>query len=793
MVVGSDPRSGLPLVIQGGMGAAISRWRLAAAVAASGQLGVVSGVALAVVLARELQDGDPGGHLRRALGAFPDQRTAEALIARYFCEGGRAPGRRYRAVPVPRLGAGRHFLELTIAGAFCEVHLAKEGHTGAVGINLLEKIQIPTLPTLYGAMLAGVDWVLMGAGIPFHIPAALDALACHRRCSLPLAVAGAGAGESFAVELDPREVLCAELPPLRRPRFVAIVSSHVLASQLARDPATRPEGFVLELPCAGGHNAPPRGRLRLDEAGEPIYGVRDVPDLERMRSLGIAFWLAGGYGHPDKLEEALGLGAAGVQVGSAFALCEESGFDPALKRRARALAAAGELRVATDPLASPTGFPFKVAQVEGTVARPSVVAARRRVCDVSYLRTPFRRPDGTIGYRCPAEPQADYLAKGGERSDTEGRLCVCNGLIAAAGLPQRTHEGGPEPALMTLGDDACAVVRALAPDGRPYGAAAVLDYLLAGRRAPANGSERPAAVKAPPIGADAVTAGLFPGQGSWREGLSERVRAQAPELYEHCVALVGEDPFPRARESTRFAQPAIYCASIAGWQARAGQLRPALLAGHSLGELAALVAADVLDPHAGLELAVRRGEAMALAEGGEPEAMLALLGGGEGQSAELAREHGLALANDNAPGQVVLAGPVRALRAAARQARAHGLRAIMLDVAGAFHSPAMAVALEPFGAVLSDLKLRPPQIPVISSASARPFCDPRRELAEAIVRPVRWRETMLALAALGARRFVDFGPGTVLAGLTKRNLPQACVVAPDALELREEVTLAGAR
>ena len=793
MVLGSESRGELPLVIQGGMGAAISRWRLASAVARAGQLGVVSGVALGAVLARELQDGDPGGHLRRALAAYPDQRSAEELMARYFNAGGRAPGGRYRAVPVPRIGAGRHFLELTIAGAFCEVHLAKEGHAGAIGINLLEKIQIPTLPTLYGAMLARVDWVLMGAGIPYHIPAALNALAEHRPYSLPLAVAGAAAGESFAADFDPQQVLPGARAPLRRPRFLAIVSSHVLASQLARDPVARPDGFVVELPSAGGHNAPPRGRLRLSAAGEPIYGPRDAPDLERIRALGLPFWLAGGYGHPGRLAEALREGAAGVQVGSAFALCEESGFDPALKVRARRLAASGKLRVRTDPLASPTGFPFKVAQVRGTVAQPSVLAARRRVCDVAYLRTLYRRDDGTIGYRCPSEPESDYVAKGGDPADTEGRVCVCNGLIAAAGMAQQRRDAGPEPALMTLGDDACNVVRALAPDGRAYHAAEVLEYLLEGGPARGDQGRRSRSARGSERATDAVTAGLFPGQGSWREGLGERVRALSPELHEHCLELVGEDPFARARESTRFAQPAIYCASIASWLALRGEVRPALLAGHSLGELAALVAAAALDPHAGLRLAVRRGELMALAEGGEREAMLALLGGEESTSAELAARHGLALANDNAPGQAVLAGAVSRLRAAAREARARGTRAIMLDVAGAFHSPAMAPAVEPFAAALAEIELSPLQIPVISAASARPFCDVRRELAEAITRPVRWRETMITLAQLGAQRYLDFGPGEVLARLTKRNLPDAEAIAADALEQAQEVSLAGAR
>ncbi|MHB8491233.1 MAG: nitronate monooxygenase, partial [Solirubrobacteraceae bacterium] len=278
----------------------------------------------------------------------------------------------------------------------------------------------------------------------------------------------------------PRDVIAVPPYPLSRPRFLAIVSSHVLAAHLAGDDTSRPEGFVVERPIAGGHNAPPRGRLQLSAEGEPVYGPRDEVDLARMRKLGLPFWLAGGYGHPAKLREALAAGAAGVQVGSAFALCEESGLAPALRRRAREQAAEGRLAVCTDPVASPTGYPFKVARLPGTVGNPEPRDARPRRCDLSYLTTPFRRPNGTVGYRCPAEPVDDYVAKGGHISSTEGRVCLCNGLIAAVGFPQLRTDGGTEPPLLTLGDDACAVVAELSPDGRPYHAEDVVRHLLHG-------------------------------------------------------------------------------------------------------------------------------------------------------------------------------------------------------------------------------------------------------------------------------------------------------------------------
>ncbi|HWT94555.1 MAG TPA: ACP S-malonyltransferase [Solirubrobacteraceae bacterium] len=270
------------------------------------------------------------------------------------------------------------------------------------------------------------------------------------------------------------------------------------------------------------------------------------------------------------------------------------------------------------------------------------------------------------------------------------------------------------------------------------------------------------------------TAVLFPGQGSQVPGMRELVAAHAPELLERCVELVGTDPFPRVGESTRFAQPAIFCASVAGWRRLARELEapPAAVAGHSLGEPAALVAAGVLDELAALELVVLRGWAMAEAGGGT---MLALLGADDETAEAIAHAHGVTVANYNAPGQVVLSGGAEALDAAAREARAHGHRAMELGVAGAFHSPAMAAAVEPFAAALARIDFRPPRdgTTVLSCHTARPMTDPRRELAEALTGPVRWAHTMRALEALGIDAYVDAGPGRVLAKLVKRNLGAA--------------------
>lgn len=453
-----------PVVIQGGMGVNVSSWQLARAVAAAGQLGVVSGTGADAILARGLQDGDPGGHLRRALAEFPDQEMAQRTLRRYFLEGGRAPGKAYRPHAQLTVSPRATVIELMVLSNFAQVWLAKEGHPGQVGINLLEKIQMATPWTLVGAMLAGVDVVLMGAGIPREIPRLLDDLATGAEGSVEVTVHGGT--HPVRATADPRALLGDLLPPLRRPQFLAIVSLHHLASYLHRDPAIRPDGFVVEGPVAGGHSTPPRGRLKLDDNGQPIYDAKDLADLEAMSAIGLPYWLAGAYATPERLAEALGAGAAGIQCGTIFALSEESGFAQGLRRDTLAALADDTLVVRNDPLASPTGFPFKVGALAGTLADPQRYAARERICDLSYLRVPFERPDGSLGYRCAAEPVDAYIRKGGTVEDTVGRACLCNALTAAAGFGQ-TRDGGREIPLLTLGQDLDAALRLqeLHPEG----------------------------------------------------------------------------------------------------------------------------------------------------------------------------------------------------------------------------------------------------------------------------------------------------------------------------------------
>lgn len=468
-----------PSVIQGGMGVAVSSWQLASAVAQSGQLGVVSGTALDTVIARRLQDGDEDGSVRLGLAAFPVPEAAARVLDRYYRANGRA-GRPYRPVPKLTLAQTPAQQELAIVANFVEVWLAKRGHDGLVGINYLEKIQMATPAAAFGAMLAGVDYVLMGAGIPTEIPALLNDLAAGRPAGVTVDVAGAQAGQ-YRAEVDPVALLGSRRPILRRPQFLAVVSHSVLAAYLARDPATCPDGFVVEGPRAGGHNAPPRGRLQLDAAGEPIYGQRDTADSAAIAAVGLPFWLAGGYATPQRYAEALAAGASGVQIGSVFAVAQESGFTPALRDQLRIDAAAGTLTVRTDPQASPTGFPFKIAELDGTLSDPAVYGERTRGCDLSYLRTPYLHGD-QVRYRCSGELVVDYVRKGGDIADTVGTQCLCNALTANVGLAQTRRDGYQEPELATLGGDLDGVrqLAELHPDG--WTAAEVLDWLTAPAR-----------------------------------------------------------------------------------------------------------------------------------------------------------------------------------------------------------------------------------------------------------------------------------------------------------------------
>lgn len=467
-----------PVIIQGGMGMGVSNWHLANTVSRLGQMGVISGTAIDTIFARRLQDGDPGGHMRRALGHFPVPAIADKFLKRYFRPGGRPPGRPYDRIPMFSFDLGPEVFELSILANFAEVFLAKEGHQNPVGINLLHKIQFPNLSSLYGAMLAGVDYVLMGAGIPRDIPGILDKFASHEPAEMKIPIVGGPAKEEKILRFEPRKIMGKKLPPLKRPLFLGIISSAVLASALALKCESRVDGFIVEGAPAGGHNAPPRGPLSLNERGEPIYGPRDEADLKKIKAVGRPFWLAGSCATPEKLAEARAQGAVGVQVGTAFAFCRESGMAEHVKKKVLELSRRGEIDVFTDPNASPTKFPFKVVRLEETMSEAQDYARRERICDLGYLRTAYRRPDGGIGYRCAAELPANFVRKGGSPEDVGGRKCLCNGLLAAIDLPQTQSGSYKELPIVTSGDDLRNVGRFLKDGQTSYSAQDVLEFIL---------------------------------------------------------------------------------------------------------------------------------------------------------------------------------------------------------------------------------------------------------------------------------------------------------------------------
>jgi [acyl-carrier-protein] S-malonyltransferase len=261
---------------------------------------------------------------------------------------------------------------------------------------------------------------------------------------------------------------------------------------------------------------------------------------------------------------------------------------------------------------------------------------------------------------------------------------------------------------------------------------------------------------------------LFPGQGSHSDGMDAPHRGSP--LFERGLELLGFDPFEDLAAGTRTQQPALFLCSVAAWD-ETGRPDAAAAAGHSLGEYAALVAAGALRFDDAVRLVDARAAAMDRAARRAPGGMVAMLGGDQGAVLALAARLELVVANDNAPGQLVLSGPLGAVEEAAGLARDEAdARARVLDVGGAFHSVLMQPAAARLDAALADTAVAPPRFPVYSNGSAAPFVDVRRELAQNLLRPVRWRETMLALRAAGVERFVELGPGAVLAGLVKRTL-----------------------
>lgn len=458
------------------MGVAVSGWRLANTVARNGQLGVVSGTALDSVLARRLQLGDPCGAIRRALAKFPCPDMAQRCLDTFFVPGGKSTDESFKLAPLAKMRMRASLVELLVVANFVEVFLAKEGHSSPVGINYLEKIQLTNVPSMLGAMLAGVDVVLVGAGIPMAIPGVLDSLSHWKTVEFNLGVEQNPDRHSYVQRFDPREYFTGDLPELARPNFLAIIASVTLAKTLAKRASGYVNGFVVEHHSAGGHNAPPRRVRGADPDAPPQYGERDIPDLEVIADIGRPFWLAGSTASPEKLARARAAGAHGIQVGTAFAFSRESGILPEIKHRVLRAQKAGTLNVRTDFNSSPTGFPFKVVELDGSVSEEKTYAVRERMCDLGYLRQLYAKGESNVGYRCPSEPEKNFLAKGGTMEGTIGKRCLCNGLLATVGLGQ-TRDGVSEPPLITSGDDWAFLPHVTRGDDIDYGAVDVIEYL----------------------------------------------------------------------------------------------------------------------------------------------------------------------------------------------------------------------------------------------------------------------------------------------------------------------------
>ncbi|MDP6642140.1 MAG: nitronate monooxygenase [Candidatus Nanoarchaeia archaeon] len=469
-------------VIQGGMGAGVSNFRLARKVSSRGGLGVVSGTALDTIMVRRLQDHKLDVELIFALENFPDKKLTQKIIDKYFKKGRKSKTAKYHPAPYPRFkqdskgilslkdsSRGPNLEELLIVSNFVEVFLAKQGHSNPVGINYLHKIQWPLMPSIYGAMIADVDVVLIGAGLPKEIPEVMENISEGKNSKISIPVID---GKDYLLEFDPK--VLSEQPKLDIPFFLGIVSNHLGVKAVPQS-----DGYVFEGEIAGGHNAPARSK-ELNEKGEPNYGKKDEIDegklnmllgqnSQRKNNTIQPYWLAGGYA--NKLNEALEMGADGIQVGTPFAFSRESGIEPKLKRKV-IQEIMGGTEAHTSPIASPTGFPLKVVQVKDTLSQKEIYDERERICNLGYLVELYER-DGEVDTRCPADDLERYEKDGGNVEDTIDKVCLCNALTSTVGL------GSPgEVPLVTSGSD-FSVVKALVKEhGIDYGVEDVMRYIL---------------------------------------------------------------------------------------------------------------------------------------------------------------------------------------------------------------------------------------------------------------------------------------------------------------------------
>jgi [acyl-carrier-protein] S-malonyltransferase len=284
---------------------------------------------------------------------------------------------------------------------------------------------------------------------------------------------------------------------------------------------------------------------------------------------------------------------------------------------------------------------------------------------------------------------------------------------------------------------------------------------------------------------------VFPGQGTQEPGMGAAWRDHpAWKIVDQAEAALGEPLAPLLLDATaddlartRNAQLAVLCTSLIAWEAARPMLSEVCaFAGHSLGQVTALIASGVLDLNAGVRFAATRAELTQAAADAHPGRMAALLGATveEAEAACTAAPDECWLANDNAPGQVVIAGTPDGLEAATSKAKANGVkRAMPLKVGGAFHTPLMNDARDALVATVDAFELRAPAAPIVSNEDATAYDDAdgwRARLPLHVTRPVRWRESMETLTTLGAHTFVEVGYGAMIAGVAKRTVPDTRVI-----------------
>jgi len=441
----------MPRLIQAGMGVHISCARLANVTARLGALGVVSGVGLRHIVAEQVRSGDQ--ETIEIAHTFPFKRYVDELME--FAKGG---GRHNRPVPMdhPDELKGAISKRLSVIAAYIEVMKAKKGHCGKIGVNVMWKCALTVLPTIYGAMLAGVDALLCGAGVPMELPDIVQKIRSGMNMAYhPLH------GTSTHVRLDISEDNPENyLKRIKPPKLMPILSNFAFPKRIMdiwerQYQGVKPFAFVLENHLAGGHNAPPRNKVD--------FGEQDDIDryFDRVLNMGVEVYVAGSFPNGGNREDYLywrERGAYGIQVGSRFALCDESGMRPDLRNRIINMNSNGGSEIQTSQVLSPTGFPFKAVSMPGTLTDEEVYKNRKRICNRGYLtESHFEElPDGTIKetYICPAMPLKQYLKLGGKQEDTKNRVCLCNALLSTAGLYDEE-----EPPILTLGVSGKQVTR----------------------------------------------------------------------------------------------------------------------------------------------------------------------------------------------------------------------------------------------------------------------------------------------------------------------------------------------